>query len=132
MQRRIDLKSQPLPPSQEGEGEASDTKNAVSRAACRGKRGRAATQTPCGLEIGSQKLEGRVQRHGAGLDYGHLRYNLYRNAEPFSRGTICLARLRLDYESHVPDRGVMHGGMIVTHSRHRVRILTAAVVSLRS
>jgi hypothetical protein len=92
---------------------------------------RAAIQTPCGDRTCEQKLGGRIQDYNACRDSGRRSNNLSCNAEPFTLGTLCLARWRLHSGSHVRHRKVMHVRVIVGHSWHSARRLNTMMLTFR-
>ncbi len=115
-----------------GEGGNSDAKNAERGCVSAGRRGRAAIQNPCGRGIGHQKLGRSIQDYGGGLDYRHLRNNLSQNGETFRRDAIRLARLRHQQRTYGLNTWVIHSRVIVSHSGHGVRRLTAVALTFRS
>lgn len=99
---------------------------------CRGRRGRATVQTPCGVEIGGQKLDRSTQDDGTAPHYCHRRNNFSPNVEAFSRDAVSLARLRHQHRRHGLNVWMIHGRMIVGHSRHAVGRLTAVALTFHS
>ena len=93
--------------------------------------GRAAIQTPCGHRTREQKLGGRTHDYNTCRDSCHRWNNLSCNAEPFTLGTICLARWRLRRGSHVRHLMVMHVRVVVGHSWHSARRPNTVVLTFR-
>jgi hypothetical protein len=110
-------------------GDKSDAKNAVRDGAWQEGGWRAAIQTPCGHRTRQQKLRGRIQDYNTCRDSCHSRNKLSCNAEPFTLGTICLARWRLHSGSHDRQRMVVRGRVIVGHSWHSARRLYTMVLT---
>src|SRR3989442_14804064 len=106
-------------------GGNSDAKNAERGWVSAGRRGRAAIQNPCGRGIGHQKLDRSIQDYGGGLDYRHLRNNLSQNGETFRRDAIRLARLLHQQRTYGLNTWAIHSRVIVSHSGHGVRRLSA-------
>ena len=90
---------------------------------------RTAIQTPCGYRTRQQKLGGPIQDYNTCRDSCHRRNKLSCNAEPFTLGTLCLARWRLHSGSHVRQRMVMRGRVIVGHSWHSARRLNTMLLT---
>jgi hypothetical protein len=99
---------------------------------CRGRSGWATVQTPCGVEIGGQKLGRSTQDDGTAPHYRHRRNNFSPNVEAFSRDAVSLARLRHQHRTLGLNVWMIHGRMIVGHSRHAVGRLTAVALTFRS
>src|SRR2546429_2258789 len=101
-------------------GEKSDAKNAERDTVCSGRGGRGAMQNPYGGEIGSQKLARRPQDDGTAPDHCHLKNNISPNVDAFCRDTVRLARLCHQHRTHGVNIWMIHGRVIVNHSRHAV------------
>jgi hypothetical protein len=87
----------------------SNAKDGKGRGMCRGRSGWAAVQTPCGGEIGGQKLGRSAQDDDTALDYHHLRNNSSPNVEAFRRDAVRLARLRHQHRTHDLNTWMIHG-----------------------
>ena len=110
-------------------GDKSDAKNAVRDGVWQEGGRRSAIQTPCSHRTRQQKLGGRIQDYNTCRDSCHSRNKLSCNAEPFTLGTICLARWRLHSGSHDRQRMVVRGRVIVGHSWHSARRLYTMVLT---
>jgi hypothetical protein len=108
----------------------SDAKDAERGSRCRGRW--AAIRTPCAPGIGRRELGPNIQEDNATLDYRHLRDNISRNVQAFRRDAIRPARLRNQHRALGLNVWVIHGCVIVSHSRHGVQSLTAVALSLHS
>src|SRR5258708_33358506 len=98
--------------------ENSDAENAERRTVYRGRVWWAAIRTPCGCGIGSRKIIGSIQDDSATFNYRHLRNNLPRSVKTFRCDTIRLTRVRNLYQNRGLNTWMIHGGVIVSHSRH--------------
>jgi hypothetical protein len=79
-----------------------------------------------------QKLGRSTQDYGIAPDCRHLRNNSSPNAEAFRRAAVRLARLRHQHRTHSLNTWMIHGGVIVNHSRHAAGGLTAVGLSFGS
>src|SRR5713226_3394602 len=111
--------------------ENSDAENAERRTVCRGRVWWAAVRTPCGCGIGWRKVGRSIQDDGAAFDYRHLRNTLSRSVKTFLCDAIRLTRMRHHYRTHGLKTWMINGGMIVSHSGHRVRRLIAVALTFR-
>ena len=118
-------------PLLEGGGN-SNAKDGKRRSLRRGRSGWAAVQTPGGAEIGSQKCGRSTQDDGTAPDYRHLRNNFSPNAGAFRSDAVRLARLRHRHRTHGLDTWMIHGRVMVSHSRHAVERLSAVAPTFRS
>jgi hypothetical protein len=109
-----------------------DAKNAERCSVCRGRVWWARVQTPCGREIGRQKRGRSTQVDGTAPGCCHLRNGFSPTVEVFRRHAARWARSRLQHHTHGLNAWIIHGGVIVSHSRHRVRRLNAMALILRS
>ena len=100
--------------------ENSDAENAERRTVYRGRVWWAAIGTPRGCGIRSHKIGRSLQDDSATFDYRHLRNNLSRSVKTFRCDTIRLTRVRNHYRNHGLNTWMIHGGVIVSHSRHTV------------
>jgi hypothetical protein len=108
----------------------SDAKDVEGSRICRRRSGGTTIRTPrCGT--GRQKLDRSIQDHGAALDCRHLWENLSQRVETFGGDTIRLTRWRHHHQTHGLKRWTIHGGVIVNHSRHSTRGLTAVGLNFR-
>ena len=96
----------------------SNAKNGKRRSMCRGPDGWVAVETPGIGAIDGQKRGHSTQDDDTAPDYRHLRHNFSPNVEAFRCEAVRLARLRYDHRTHGLNSGMIHGGMIVRHSRH--------------
>ena len=103
-----------------GKWRNSDAKDEKRRCMDRERSGWSAVQTPRGGETGGQKLGRTIQDYRRRLDYGHLRNNLPRSVETFRGDTRRLAGSRNRHKTHGLNCRMIHGGMLVNHSRYRV------------
>jgi hypothetical protein len=110
----------------------SDAKDTERSRVCEGRGRRAAIHTPCSCGIGSQELVRGTKDDDAAPDCRHLRNNLPRSRETFSRDTIRPARLRHQHRNHSLNTRVIHGRVSVNHSRHRVRRRNAVSLPFRA
>src|SRR5882724_5391708 len=115
-----------------GKWRNSDAKDGKRCCTDRERSGWSAVQTPRGSEIGVQKLGRTIQDCSGCLDYGHLRNNLPRSVETFRIDTTCLTRLRNHHNAHGHNCGMIHRGMTVRHSRHRIRRRNAMALTRHS
>jgi len=113
-------------------GENSDAKNGERSSVCRGPVRWAIIRTPCGCGIGCRNLRRCIQDKRAALDYPHLRNNLSRSVKTFRCDAIRLTRMRHHHQTHGLNRWMIHGGMIVNHSRHGVRRLAAVALTFQA
>ena len=111
--------------------ENSDAEDAERRTVCRGRVWWAAVRTPCGCGIGWRKVGRSIQDDSAAFDYRRLRNTLSRSVKTFLCDAIRLTRMRHHYWTHGLNTWMIHGGMIVSHSRHRIRRLNAMARALR-
>lgn len=110
----------------------SDAKDAERGRECNGRNGWTAIRTQCARGVGRQKPGRSIRDYDSGLDYRHLRSNVSRKVEAFSRDAIRAARLRRECHTHCLKTRLIHGCVIMNHFGHAVRRLSAVMPALRT